>query len=162
MRISGVIIYYYFICHRKLWYFANEINMEQNSELVSIGKILDETTYKRENKSILIDGTINIDFIRDGAVLHEVKKTKAIEDAGIWQLKYYMFYLEQRGVKNISAKIDYPMIRETKEVVLDDEDKKILSNIEKNVEEIIKMDKPPKVMNEKICKKCAYFDLCYV
>ncbi len=162
MRISGVIIYYYFICHRKLWYFANEINMEQNSELVSIGKILDETTYKRENKSILIDGTINIDFIRDGAVLHEVKKTKAIEDAGIWQLKYYMFYLEQRGVKNISAKIDYPLIRETKEVVLDDEDKKILSNIEKNVEEIIKMDKPPKVMNEKICKKCAYFDLCYV
>lgn len=162
MRISGVIIYYYFICHRKLWYFANEINMEQNSELVSIEKILDETTYKRENKSILIDGTINIDFIRDGAVLHEVKKTKAIEDAGIWQLKYYMFYLEQRGVKNISAKIDYPLIRETKEVVLDDEDKKILSNIEKNVEEIIKMDKPPKVMNEKICKKCAYFDLCYV
>lgn len=162
MRISGVIIYYCFICHRKLWYFANEINMEQNSELVSIGKILDETTYKRENKSILIDGTINIDFIRDGAVLHEVKKTKAIEDAGIWQLKYYMFYLEQRGVKNISAKIDYPLIRETKEVVLDDEDKKILSNIEKNVEEIIKMDKPPKVMNEKICKKCAYFDLCYV
>ncbi len=162
MRISGVIIYYYFICHRKLWYFANEINMEQNSELVSIGKILDETTYKRENKSILIDGTINIDFIRDGAVLHEVKKTKAIEDAGIWQLKYYMFYLEQRGVKNISAKIDYPLIRETKEVVLDDEDKTILSNIEKNVEEIIKMDKPPKVMNEKICKKCAYFDLCYV
>lgn len=162
MRISGVIIYYYFICHRKLWYFANKINMEQNSELVSIGKILDETTYKRENKSILIDGTINIDFIRDGAVLHEVKKTKAIEDAGIWQLKYYMFYLEQRGVKNISAKIDYPLIRETKEVVLDDEDKKILSNIEKNVEEIIKMDKPPKVMNEKICKKCAYFDLCYV
>lgn len=162
MRISGVIIYYYFICHRKLWHFANEINMEQNSELVSIGKILDETTYKRENKSILIDGTINIDFIRDGAVLHEVKKTKAIEDAGIWQLKYYMFYLEQRGVKNISAKIDYPLIRETKEVVLDDEDKTILSNIEKNVEEIIKMDKPPKVMNEKICKKCAYFDLCYV
>lgn len=162
MRISSVIIYYYFICHRKLWYFANEINMEQNSELVSIGKILDETTYKRENKSILIDGTINIDFIRDGAVLHEVKKTKAIEDAGIWQLKYYMFYLEQRGVKNISAKIDYPLIRETKEVVLDDEDKTILSNIEKNVEEIIKMDKPPKVMNEKICKKCAYFDLCYV
>lgn len=162
MRISGVIIYYYFICHRKLWYFANEINMEQNSELVSIGKILDETTYKRENKSILIDGTINIDFIRDGAVLHEVKKTKSIEDAGIWQLKYYMFYLEQRGVKNISAKIDYPLIRETKEVVLDDEDKTILSNIEKNVEEIIKMDKPPKVMNEKICKKCAYFDLCYV
>lgn len=162
MKITGVIIYYYFICHRKLWYFCNEINMEQNSELVSIGKILDETTYNRENKSILIDDTINIDFIKSGAVLHEVKKTKSIEEAGIWQLKYYMFYLEQRGVKNISAKIDYPLIRESKEIYLEEEDREILRNIEKNIEEIIKEDKPPKVMNDKMCKKCAYFDLCYV
>lgn len=162
MKITGVIIYYYFICHRKLWYFCNEINMEQNSELVSIGKILDETTYNRENKSILIDDTINIDFIKNGAVLHEVKKTKSIEEAGIWQLKYYMFYLEQRGVKNISAKIDYPLIRESKEIYLEEEDRDILRNIEKNIEEIIKEDKPPKVMNDKMCKKCAYFDLCYV
>ncbi len=162
MKITGVMIYYYFICHRKLWYFCNEINMEQNSELVSIGKILDETTYNRENKSILIDDTINIDFIKNGAVLHEVKKTKSIEDAGIWQLKYYMFYLEQRGVKNISAKIDYPLIRESKEIYLEEEDRDILRNIEKNIEEIIKEDKPPKVMNDKMCKKCAYFDLCYV
>ncbi len=162
MKITGVMIYYYFICHRKLWYFCNEINMEQNSELVSIGKILDETTYNRENKSILIDDTINIDFIKNGAVLHEVKKTKSIEEAGIWQLKYYMFYLEQRGVKNISAKIDYPLIRESKEIYLEEEDRDILRNIEKNIEEIIKEDKPPKVMNDKMCKKCAYFDLCYV
>lgn len=162
MKITGVMIYYYFICHRKLWYFCNEINMEQNSELVSIGKILDETTYNRENKSILIDDTINIDFIKNGAVLHEVKKTKSIEDAGIWQLKYYMFYLEQRGVKNISAKIDYPLIRESKEIYLEEEDRDILRNIEKNIEEIIKEDKPPKVINDKMCKKCAYFDLCYV
>ena len=64
MQITGIMIYYYFVCKRKLWYFLNQINMEQNSELVSIGKILDETSYKREKKSILIDNTINIDFIK--------------------------------------------------------------------------------------------------
>lgn len=74
MNITGEMIYYYFVCQRKLWYFVNEINMEQNSELVSIGKILDETSYKREKKSILIDNTINIDFIKNGAILPEVKK----------------------------------------------------------------------------------------
>ena len=47
--------------------------MEQNSELVAIGKILDENSYKREKKGILIDETINVDFIKNGAVLHEVK-----------------------------------------------------------------------------------------
>ena len=33
-----------------------------------------------EKKQILIDGTINIDFIKNGAVLHEVKKTRKIEE----------------------------------------------------------------------------------
>lgn len=160
MEITGTMVYYYFVCQRKLWYFANEINMEQNSELVSIGKILDETSYTREKKGILIDNTINIDFIKNGAVLHEVKKTRAIEDAGIWQLKYYMYYLQKRGVKTIEAKIDFPLLRETKQVNLENEDIKIIENVIKNIEEIIAQEKPPQIINEKICKKCAYYDLC--
>ena len=162
MNITGVMIYYYFICQRKLWYFANEINMEQNSELVSIGKTIDETSYKREKKSILIDNTINIDFIKDGAVLHEVKKTKAIEEAGIWQLKYYMYYLKQKGVETLEAKIDYPLLRQTKEIVLEKEDVEIIENVIKNIQEIVTKENPPEVRNEKICKKCSYYDLCYV
>lgn len=74
MKISGMMIYYYFVCKRKLWYYINQLNMEQNSELVAIGKILDENSYKREKKGILIDETINVDFIKNGAVLHEVKR----------------------------------------------------------------------------------------
>lgn len=162
MRITGVMIYYYFICPRKLWYFTNEINMEQNSELVAIGKILDETTYTREKKGILIDGTINVDFIKGGATLHEIKKTKSIEEAGIWQLKYYMYYIEKKGVKVMSASIDYPLLRETRKIILEPEDRNILDNIEKSIEEIVQKDKPPAVLNSKICKNCSYYDLCYV
>lgn len=162
MNITGIMIYYYFICQRRLWYFLNQINMEQNSELVKIGKVLDETTYTKEKKQILIDNTINIDFIKNGAVLHEVKKTKAIEEAGIWQIKYYMYYLEKKGIENIKAKIDFPLLRQTKEIVLEAEDKEILENVIQNIEEIAQMDKPPKLIDSKICNKCSYFDLCYV
>lgn len=162
MNITGVMIYYYFICQRRLWYFVNSINMEQNSELVEIGKILDETSYSREKKGILVDNAINIDFVKNGAVLHEVKKTKAIEEAGIWQIKYYMYYLEKRGVKNVEAKIDFPLLRETKEIILEQEDIEILENVIKNIEEIVNQDKPPEIIDSKICKKCSYFDLCYV
>jgi CRISPR-associated exonuclease Cas4 len=161
-NITGVMIYYYFICERKLWYFINEINMEQNSELVSIGTVLDETSYSREKKNIMIDNTINIDFIKNGAVLHEVKKTKAIEEAGIWQVKYYMYYLEKRGLQNIQARIDFPLLRETKEITLEDDDRILLDNVIQNIEEIFKRDKPPQTIDSKICKKCAYYDLCYV
>ena len=161
-NITGVMIYYYFICERKLWYFINEINMEQNNELVSIGKILDETSYNREKKNIMIDNTINIDFIKNGAVLHEVKKTKAMEEAGIWQVKYYMYYLEKRGIPNVQAKIDFPLLREKREIILEEDDRKVLDNVIQSIEEIAKMDKPPKTIDSKICKKCAYYDLCYV
>lgn len=162
MNITGIMIYYYFICQRRLWYFSNQINMEQNSELVKLGKILDETTYTKEKKQILIDGTINIDFIKNGAVLHEVKKTRKIEEASIWQLKYYIYYLETKGIKNIKAKIDFPLLRETKEVILEEGDRKIIENVIKNIKDIIKIDKPPQKLNTKICNKCSYFDLCYV
>lgn len=114
LQITGIMVYYYFICPRKLWYFTNEINMEQNSELVSIGKILDETSYTREKKGILIDNTINIDFIKNGAVLHEVKKTKSIEEAGIWQLKYYMYYLQKKRSKSNRSKNRFSIIKRDK------------------------------------------------
>ena len=162
MNITGLMIYYYFVCPRKLWYFSNNISMEQNSELVSIGNLLHEDSYEREKKGILIDNTINIDFIKNKTVLHEVKKTKSIEEASRWQLKYYIYYLEKKGVNSIQAKIDYPLLRETKEITLEQEDRKILDNIIKNIEEIIQNYQPPKLMNSKICNKCAYFDLCYV
>lgn len=160
--ITGIMVYYYFVCKKKLWYFANDLGMEQNSELVSIGKIIDETSYVREKKNVMIDGTINVDFIDNCATLHEVKKTKAIEEAGIWQTKYYMYYLENKGIKNIIAEIDYPLLREKKEIVLDKEDRNMLESVLKDIKEIIKSKKPPKMREEKKCKKCAYYDLCYV
>lgn len=160
--ITGMMIYYYFVCIKKLWYFANELEMEQNSELVSMGKILDETSYEKEKKNILIDGTINIDFVKTSAILHEVKKTKAIEEAGIWQIKYYMFYLENKGVKDIIGEIDYPLLRERKEIVLEEEDRQRLNKVIEDIKKIVKQDKPPKINADKKCKKCSYFDLCYI
>lgn len=73
-RITGVMVYYYFVCKRKLWYFTHEIQMEQENEAVKLGKVLDESVYGRENKHMDIDQTINIDFIRETNILHEVKK----------------------------------------------------------------------------------------
>ena len=73
-----------------------------------------------------------------------------------------MYYLEQKGIKNIKAEIDFPLLRETKKIVLEDEDRKVLENVVTSIENIVKQDKPPKIINLKICKKCSYYDLCYV
>lgn len=76
-RITGVMIYYYFVCKRKLWYFCHDIRMETENEDVILGKILDESSYKKKDKHINIDDIINIDFISEHKELHEVKKKQS-------------------------------------------------------------------------------------
>ena len=73
-KITGMMMYYYYVCPRKLWYFCHEIQMEQENENVAIGKVLDETSYFREKKHINIDNVINIDFWRSSGMLHEKLK----------------------------------------------------------------------------------------
>lgn len=160
--ITGVMVYYYEVCKRKLWYFYNEIQMEQVSEAVAIGKTIDEETYKRDKKHINIDNIINIDFIRSKGILHEVKKSNKIEEASILQVKYYLYFLHKRGVDNIKAQIDYPLLKKTLEVQLTQEDIINLEEILTNIKVIVEKDIPPELEKKRICKSCAYYDLCFI
>lgn len=90
-------IYYYFICHRKLWYFLNEINMEQNSELVTMGKILDESTHSRDKKGIMIDNTINIDFIKNVVYCMKLRKQKVLKKQEFGNLSIICIIWEKEG-----------------------------------------------------------------
>ncbi|WP_430535276.1 CRISPR-associated protein Cas4 [Listeria rocourtiae] len=162
MKISGTHVYYYFVCKRKLWCFSKAIRMEHLDENVQLGKLLDESSYNRDSGQVMIDETVNIDFIRDWKILHEVKKSRAIEEAGIWQLKYYIYFLRKKGIAIENGVIDYPKLRRREEVELTDEDEQTLEAVLKDIEAICVQDKPPKVIEKPICKKCAYFEYCYI
>ncbi|MDA3884077.1 MAG: CRISPR-associated protein Cas4 [Candidatus Delongbacteria bacterium] len=162
LHITGCMINYFFICKRKLWYFCNQIQMEHNSELVEIGKIIDETSYGREKKSIMIDNTICIDFIDGKGVINEVKKSNSMEDAHIWQLKYYLYYLKLKGVTELSGSIDYPKLKKRIRIELNEEDVKFIETMVCEIQEIKILVLPPVVINSKICKKCSYYELCYI
>ena len=162
MKITGVMVEYYFICKKKLWYFTNQIQMENEHENVAIGKIIDENSYSSEKKHLLIDGTINIDFIRQYKQIHEIKKSKSIEQASIWQVKYYLYYLKKLGLDGITGIIDYPLLRKNFVVELDEKDEQEIENIINNIENIVSKPVPPEVGKMKICSKCAYFELCFI
>ncbi len=161
-RITGVMIYYYFVCKRKLWYFCNEINMEMENENVLLGKLLDESSYGRDDKHINIDNVINIDFIKNHHELHEIKKSRAIEEAGVWQVKYYLYYLRQRGVQDIKARIDYPLLKKNLVVELTEDDMRSLQGVIGDIIRIRNTDQPPVFKEIKLCGKCAYHDLCLI
>ena len=161
-RITGVMVYYYFVCQRKLWYFCHDINMENENENVMLGRLLDENSYQRDDKHISIDGVINIDFIRGHKEIHEVKKSRAVEEAGIWQVKYYLYYLKKRGVAGLRASIDYPLLKKNLEVELTSADEERLEDVIQDIERIKNLAAAPAQTDKKICKKCAYYDLCFI
>ena len=161
-RVTGMYIYYYYVCKRKLWYFSNGLAMESENENVKLGKLIDETTYKQNKKHIMINNTINIDFISEHNLLHEVKKSRKVEEAGIAQLKYYIYYLKKRGVEGIRGRIDYPLLKQSINVELSEEDEKELESATADIIKIISADLPPQYENKKKCKSCAYYDLCCI
>ncbi|HWQ71416.1 MAG TPA: CRISPR-associated protein Cas4 [Desulfitobacteriaceae bacterium] len=162
LRVTGTMFYYYFVCRRKLWCFNHHITLENESEQVLLGKILDNTAYGREHKHIMIDETVNVDFIKDWKVLHEVKKSRSIEEASIWQVKYYLYFLNQRGIKIEKGILDYPKIKKREEIRLEPGDEEKIRRILQAIEEIVSREKMPPPINSKICRSCAYYEYCYV
>ena len=160
--ITGLMVYYYEVCKRKLWYFVNEIQLEENNSNVILGKLLEENTYTRDEKKINIDGVINIDFIHSKKILHEIKKSNSIEPASLLQVQYYLYYLEKKGLIGLKGILDYPLLKQTVEVNLTDRDRENLDNIIIGIKEILRKESPPALEKNGICKKCAYFDLCFV
>ncbi len=64
MIVTGTHFNYYQLCHRKLWLFANGINMEQESDLVYEGKLVHESSYPQRTskyEEVEIDG-IKVDY----------------------------------------------------------------------------------------------------
>lgn len=161
MDYTGTQINYYFVCHRKLWLFSKDIRFENESEYVQLGRLIDEHSYKRNKKQIEI-GKIKIDFIDNQGVIHEIKKSNRIEKAHIYQLKYYIRTLMGMGVENISGQIDYPKLKRTEKVEWEDADETEFETIFSGIKKILAMPAPPSVINKPFCKKCAYYEFCYV
>lgn len=161
LLIRGTEISYLFICPTKLWYFSKGITMEQESEYVDLGKFLHEKSYFGEEKDVQI-GSISIDFIKRGDTIevHEVKKGKSMEKAHEMQALYYIYYLKRLGIK-AKAVINYPKLRETKEMVLEGRESEVKDAITE-VERIKSLPSPPTPVKSRKCKKCAYYELCWV
>ncbi len=165
MHLTGTHINYYFVCHRKLWLFANSIQMEHTSDFVEEGNLIHETAYPARSskyQEIQIEG-IKIDFYdAKNKVIHELKKSSKLHQAHLWQLKYYLYVFGKNGIEGVSGILEYPKERETEEVFLSSIDKEEIVVIEKNIPEIISSNTCPPIINSSYCKNCSYYDFCYV
>lgn len=164
MRVNGTLINYYFHCKRQCYLHGNRLNLEDNSENVKIGKAIHEERSERgKNTEITIDN-IKLDKLTT-EYLVEVKKSDADVKAATWQLMYYLKVLKSKGIER-KGKLEFiEKNKSDKKIIiveLDDENEIRLGKYVKEIEELIINDKIPETLNKGKCKKCAYYEYCYI
>ena len=158
---TGTEVGYYFVCVKKLWWFAHGVEMERGSERGALGRLVHGESYARRKKELNIDDRIVLDWREDG-VIHEVKLTDSMERAHEMQLLYYLFYLKRRkGVEGLRGQIDYPKLRETRAVELTPEKEKEIEEALAEMRRIVGLRAAPEVGWMKICRSCSYAELCW-
>jgi len=148
-RVTGILIWYYYICYREVWLMAHEINPSQDNPLIDLGRLIHEESYQREKKEFKTAG-MKVDILskKDGKLLiAEVKKSSRFLESATMQLSFELLIPKER--KRIAVEL-------TPE--LEGELKKAFEAIEK----IISRDKPPEPVRIGFCKRCAYREFCWV
>jgi len=135
--------------------------MEQNSEIVKSGKYVSESTFKREKHEVQVEGGILDFYDRKSHTINETKHSENMSELHIRQVQYYIYLLENLGIKNVKGVLHYPRQKSKREVVLEENDRREIEETLVNIKKIFGEKNPPPVINQPYCKKCAYYDLCY-
>lgn len=99
--VTGTLVWYYCVCKREVWLLAHGIEADQEHELIELGRIISESSYKRDKKEIEVDN-VKADLMRkvDGQIIiGEVKKSSKYKEAATMQLLYYLKVLRQHGIQ---------------------------------------------------------------
>ena len=162
--MNGTLMNYYIHCRRQCYLHGNKLNLEDNSEEVKIGKAIHESRLDGSNNGEIAIDNIVIDKLSNEYVT-EIKKSDADEEATKWQLMYYLYILKHKGLQR-KARAEYVEKNkgEQKTVYyeLDDENEEKLLGIINEVEMLLEEESVPKPVYQKHCKKCAYYEYCYI
>ncbi len=157
----GTEVNYCVVCPRKCWLFQRGLGIEHGSDRVLLGRLTHETTFQRAHlRSVQIEGYLQIDFAEEG-IVHEVKHSRAIEQAHRLQLAYYLLSLRERGVETVGV-LHYPRQRRKETLELTPELIAELQAVLEQVSALRNMPQPPKVERPmSLCRNCAYQEFCW-
>ncbi|WP_291560595.1 MULTISPECIES: CRISPR-associated protein Cas4 [unclassified Clostridium] len=164
MKVNGTLINYYFHCKRQCWFHGNRINLEDNSEDVKIGKAIHEVKSESSTNSEIAIENIKIDKLTKDYLI-EVKKSDADVEAAKWQLLLYLKILKEKGIER-TGKLEFVEKNKSKNktliVNLTEENSRELDIIISKIELLLEEEVAPDIINKPKCKKCAYYEYCYI
>lgn len=164
MRVNGTLINYYFHCKRQCYLHGNRLNLEDNSELVQIGRAIhEEKADEKENTEIAIDN-IRLDRLT-AEYPTEIKKSDADEQACTWQVYFYLKVLKDKGmIRKGRLEFQEKNKSDKKTVILQlgETEEAKLKEYEKEILELLQQEEVPPAVFKTSCKKCAYYEYCFI
>ena len=98
--------------------------------------------------------------------IEEYKKSDSDTEASKMQLLFYLKNLKEKGIEKEGKLIYHEKNKKennkTEIIKLDEKNLKELENCINEIEILVNQKEVPKVENTKKCKKCAYYEYCYL
>lgn len=142
---------------------AHAINPDEDNPYIDLGRLIHETSYKREKKEIIFDN-VKMDIVTDGdnqIVVAEIKKSSRFEKSATMQLAFYLIKLKDAGIE-AKGELRFPTEKRRQKVELSDDIINELQATCEDIKSIILMEKAPKPEKCKYCSPCGYNEFCWV
>ncbi len=161
-KVTGTLIWYYYICQREVWLMAHELNPEHENLFLELGRLIHEGTYSRDKKEFTFPG-MKIDILqrREGRlIIGEVKKSSKTTKSAKMQLAYYLWRLEKMGLQT-KGELLIPRERKRISIELTESLRIELEKTIEHIKKIVASKNPPPPVRSRFCRKCAYQEFCW-
>ncbi|WP_242947958.1 CRISPR-associated protein Cas4 [Carboxydocella sp. ULO1] len=141
---------------------AHQIVPDQEDPILELGRLIDNESYLREKKKKIHLENMAVDLIKTekgDLLVGEVKKSSRAMSSARFQLLFYLYCLEQSGLKT-SGVLLFPAERRKERVELTEESRKEVEDLIKKIQRLILQEKPPSYRRISYCSKCAYKEFC--
>jgi len=159
-HVTGVMMQYYEVCERELWFESRDIEIDRENPNVVRGTQVDERAYDEKRRNLSIDGLIAPDLLDDGRVV-EVKPSSSLVEPARLQLLYYLWYLDHVVGVQKEGVLAHPTERKRESVELTEESEQRVESAIRGIYSVIQSEAPPPAKEKPYCDSCAFHDFCW-
>lgn len=158
-RVTGVMMQYYHVCKRELWFVSRNLEIDRENPSVVRGTQVDESAYDRKKRNVHL-GMIALDVLEDGRVV-EIKPSSALTEPARMQLSYYLWYLDRVADVQTDGVLAHPTERNRESVELTPGRAAEVESAIRGIHDVVSREDPPPAEEKPFCDSCAYHDFCW-
>lgn len=160
-RVTGVMMQYFAVCKRELWFYLRDISIDKDNEHIHRGTRVDETAFAGRRESVNL-GMIVPDLLDNGRIAEIKPSSDGPGEGRELQLYYYLWYFKHVLGTERDGVLIYPTENKRETVTLTASDEERVEDVIREIYDLRDQSSPPPLEEKPFCSACAYHDFCWV